>query len=76
MKDLIKQITIPKDISIALCDKQGELFDILNLSVNYEHLDWNYTADSCRKLNISEYVVIESMQKDTAWADEFSFSHV
>lgn len=76
IKDLIKQITIPKDVSVALCDKQGELFDILNLSVSYEQLDWNYTADLCRKLNICEYVVIESMQIATTWADGFSISHV
>lgn len=74
MEDLMKQISIPNDVTAALCEKKGELFDILNLSQCYEQLDWERTADICSKLNISEYVVIESMQNATAWASELSFS--
>lgn len=72
MEDLIKQISLPKEVTAALCEKQGELFDILNLSLCYEQLDWKCASDLCKRLKIPEYAVIESMQNATEWADELS----
>ena len=73
MEDLIKQIALPKEVTAALCEKQGELFDILNLSLCYEQLDWKCASDLCKRLKIPEYAVIESMKNATEWADELSF---
>lgn len=44
MDDLIKQISIPQNVTAALCEHKGELFDILTLSLCYEKLNWEETA--------------------------------
>lgn len=62
MDDLIKQISIPQNVTAALCEHKGELFDILTLSLCYEKLNWEETAKICNTLNISEFTVIETMQ--------------
>lgn len=72
MDDLIQQISVPGNVADALCLHKGELFDILNLSLCYEKLSWEETAEICRTLNISEFSVIETMQKATKWADELA----
>ncbi|MEW5126423.1 HDOD domain-containing protein [Citrobacter freundii] len=72
MADLIKQITIPENVTDALCEQKGELFTILNLSLCYEKLDWNGTTEICHALNLPEFSVIEAMQTATKWADELS----
>lgn len=72
MDDLLKQITIPQNVTDALCEKKGVLFDILNLCLCYEKLDWDGASEICQTLNISEFSVIKSMQAATKWADELS----
>lgn len=72
MQDLIKQLTITKNIRDALCEQTGELFDMLNLSLCYEKLDWSRTSHICQTLNLPEFAVIETMQAATKWADEMS----
>ncbi|HBV1539892.1 TPA: EAL and HDOD domain-containing protein [Citrobacter freundii] len=72
MDDLIKQISTPQNVTAALCEHKGELFDILTLSLCYEKLNWEETAKICNTLNISEFTVIETMQAATKWADELA----
>ncbi|OUE71598.1 hypothetical protein AZ007_004713 [Citrobacter freundii] len=58
--------------SVSWQHYQGELFDILTLSLCYEKLNWEETAKICNTLNISEFTVIETMQAATKWADELA----
>ena len=73
MEDLIKQISVPHAVSAALCEHQGDLYNILALSLCYEQYNWEGASEICHTLNISEFSVIEAMQAATKWADEISF---
>jgi EAL and modified HD-GYP domain-containing signal transduction protein len=70
MEDLIEQIILPKNVSEALCEKKGTLFEILSMVKSYECYDWIQTTKLCSMLNIPEFAVIEIMQKSMKWADE------
>ena len=72
MDDLMQEISVPDNVTDALCRHEGELFEILDLSVCYEKFCWEEAARIRGLLNISESNVIAAMQTATKWADELT----
>lgn len=67
---IVESIPIDDVIKEALLHHKGILGDILNVSVAYEHADWDTVTTLSDKLGASPDVLIDCYEQSTIWAEE------
>ena len=70
MADLISQIDVSTNVMMALRDKRGPLYPLLQLAELYERHQWEEVSALGHRLGFNRSVVAEMMTTATGWAEE------
>ena len=76
MADLISQIDVSANVMMALRDKRGPLYPLLQLAELYERHQWEEVSALGHRLGFNRSVVAEMMTTATGWAEEIPGSAV
>lgn len=73
-EELIDQVVISADVRIALHERKGMLYQLVNLVQLYENREWEEASLEAKKVGLTRGIVAEMMNEATKWADEMPLS--
>lgn len=73
-EELIEQVVISADVRIALQERKGMLYQLVNLAQLYENRQWEEASLEAKKVGLTRGIVAEMITEATKWADEMPIS--